>query len=232
MSTSHSDELFLRPFDEIDISVPECGVTVLPGRLAALTHTLNKGREILLPDREWYDPDVCTVVSSGVSGFDPGEVVVLAPDHGAFYPSMSPDGREVRMVGVVKPWWESVLGKLSADEFAPGPGWMLVEREQARTNPNKSEQIRTPVASGRESGDKSQHSQTAILLPDTIDKFSQTATVIASYGDGWSRPHEGERVCIDGLRTYTFREVLPESWALVRVPIASKKWLSSLNKAN
>ena len=80
----------MRPYDEIDLTVPDTGVNVLPGRLAALTHPLNTGRSIVLCDREYFDPDVCLVVSSGIRGFVPGEVVVLAPDHGAYYPKISP----------------------------------------------------------------------------------------------------------------------------------------------
>ena len=118
MSTSHDDTLYLRPFGEIDSRSPDCGVRALPGRIAALTHPLNKGREIVLPDRETYDPDVCTVVSSGVEGFGRGDVVVLAPDRGAFYPGLS---RNRRVVVVAKPWWESVLGNFSAEGIAPGP---------------------------------------------------------------------------------------------------------------
>ena len=261
MSTAHDDTLQLRPYGEIDTAVPGCGVRALPGRIAALTHPLNKGREIVLPDRETYDPDVCTVVSSGVEGFGRGDVVVLAPDHGAFYPGLSPDGRELRIVGVVKPWWESVLGKFSAEGIAPGPGWMLVERDEgrglclsgplpnlcagglstgdsARQIPTGSlgEGIRqkglycwTPHPSPLPQGERG---QSAIAVLSAVKpKFGDVGTVLASCGDGWSSPYEGDRVCIQGLRTYTFREVVPKSWALVRAPIASKLWLSSLQRA-
>ena len=70
-----------------------------------------------------------------------------------------------------------------------------------------------------------------IVLADSVLQFGDVGTVVASCGDGWSSPYEGERVCIQGLRTYTFREVVPKSWALVRAPIASKLWLSSLQRA-
>ena len=74
MSTSLTNALWMRPYDEIDTSVPDLGVDVLPGRLAALSHPLNKGREILYADRETRDPDVCTVTSSGIRWFGPGGV--------------------------------------------------------------------------------------------------------------------------------------------------------------
>ncbi|MCH8980113.1 MAG: hypothetical protein IH945_12855 [Armatimonadetes bacterium] len=236
MSTAHDDTLQLRPYDEIDATAPECGVRALPGRIAALTHPLNKGREVILPDRELYDPDVCTVVGSGVEGFGRGDVVILAPDHGAFYPGLSPDGRELRIVGVVKPWWESVLAKFSAEGVAPGPGWMLVERE------SKAEGIRlkaegnglycwTPHASPLPPCERGQSAASVSILSVGGPDFGVTGIVVASCGDGWSSPYEGERVCIQGLHTYTFREVVPKSWALVRAPIASKKWLSSLQRA-
>lgn len=208
MSTSHDNVLWLRPYDEIETFVPECGLSVLPGRLAALTHPLNEGRTILLPDREIYDPDLCTVASSGIEGFEKGDVVVLAPDHGAYYPHICPDKRELRIVGVVKPWWESVLAKYTRNGIAPAPGWMLVSFGGLEVRRNGGFEIRT-------SGPPN---------PRT-----STATVLDSCGDNWSEPHKGERVCIAGMRTYTFREA-KEDLALVRAPIASKKWLSSLRK--
>lgn len=67
LSTAHNNALFLRPFDEIETSVSDLRIDVLPGRLAALSHPLNKGRTLHLPDKELYDPDLATVVSSGWS---------------------------------------------------------------------------------------------------------------------------------------------------------------------
>lgn len=223
MSTSHNNALWLRPYGEIETRVPDCGVTVLPGRLAALTHPLNKGRHIQLPDREIYDPDLATVVSSGIEGFQKGDVVVLAPDHGAYYPKISPDGRELRIVGVACPWWESVLAKYDAHGLHPAPGWMLVEIVVQDSSP-ASVQLRRAAP-------------------------QPAATVLASHGDHHSEPHKGERVVIDGMRIYFVTpsscgdascagggrgrgmEVSREQQlALVRAPIASKQWLLSLNK--
>ncbi len=224
MSTSHNDALWLRSYGEIDTTVPDCGVRVLPGRLAALTHPLNKGRTVLLPDREWYDPDVCTVISSGITGFDEGDVVILAPDHGAYYPDLSPDKRECRMVGVARPWWESVLAKYDADGVHPAPGWMLVR------------------FGGEEEG---KFGRIDIRTPGPPNFRTTAALVLASCGDDWAEPHKGDRVCIQGMRTYTIRnennnqtttgrqqgdhQETPRL-ALIQAPIASKKWLSSLRK--
>ena len=219
MSTAHNDALWLRPYGEIETHVPECGVTVLPGRIAALTHPLNKGRTIHLPDRELYDPDLCTVASSGVHGFDKGEVIVLAPDHGAYYPHISPDKRELRIVGVACPWWESVLAKYDGHGIHPAPGWMLVEIVVRDSSPARVQLRRAAPQS--------------------------SATVIASCGDDWTEPHKGDRVCIQGMRTYTIRNENNDQTttgrrqgdhqetprlALVRAPIASKQWLQSLRK--
>ncbi|MEX2244808.1 MAG: hypothetical protein WD716_13305 [Fimbriimonadaceae bacterium] len=222
MSTSHNDVLWLRPYGEIETHVPECGVNVLPGRIAALTHPLNKGRTIHLPDRELYDPDLCTVASSGVRGFDEGEVIVLAPDHGAYYPHISPDKRELRIVGVACPWWESVLAKYDEHGVHPAPGWMLVACSEV-------------WKSGSPEG-----------VLSTLDFRLTTATVVSSCGDDWTQPYKGERVCIQGMRTYTIRNesdnrtttgrqsgdyrLAPPQLALVRAPIASKQWLQSLRK--
>lgn len=193
----------MRPYEEIDRSIPDLGVTVLPGRLAAVSHPLNKGREIILTERDTYAPDVCTIVSSGVKGFVPGEVVVLAPDHGAFYPG----DRELRIVGVVKPWWESVLGKWSADGFAPAPGCLLVEREM-------TDQWLNAKKKGFE-------------LPDSIPKWSTTGIVLASCSD--VKTLNGERICFEHFDFYTFKECLPENWCVVKAKNASKGWLRSLN---
>lgn len=220
MSTSHNNALYLRPFDEIETSVPDLRIDVLPGRLAALSYPLNKGRTVQLPDKELYDPDLATVVSSGIDGLDKGEVVVLAPDHGAFYPNISPDKRELRIVGVACPWWDSVLAKLDADGLHPAPGWMLVEIEQRR-HPE-------PVEGSDGVVWQCQLGQT------------RTATVIASCGDNHTSPHVGERVCIEGMRTFHVnRETTgrqPGDYrtrpplALVQAPIASKQWLQSLQR--
>lgn len=218
MSTAHNNVLWLRPYDEIDKHVPDCGLSVLPGRLASLTHPLNKGRRILLPDKELYDPDVATVVSSGITGFEKGDIVVLAPDHGAYYPRLGPDKRELRIVGVACPWYESVLAKLDANGLHPAPGWMLVETVVQDTSP-------------------------ARLQPRRVAPRS-VATVLASCGDDWAEPHKNERVCIEGMRTYVVapsqrtlvsrkgkrgvEQFDTKTLALVRAPIASTKWLQSL----
>ena len=184
---------------------------------------------MLLPDREWYDPDVATAVSSGVVGVEPGDVVVLAPDHGAYYSGLSPDGRECRMVGVVKPWWESVVAKLTPEGIAPAPGWMLVERQVL-------EEGVSPLTPCRRAVPQERHPPLGSVIASLRLTYSQVARVLASCGDEWSSPHLGERVCVQGLRTYTLRfdgfedaqQERGERMALVRAPIASKKWLSSL----
>lgn len=125
MSTSHNDALWLRPYGEIDTSVPDCGVRVLPGRLAALTHPLNKGRTVLLPDREWYDPDVCTVV------FAPN---VLESALGRFgrIPKMMPESEQIRHYDRAgnQPvtWW------LAADSLLAAAGFLKVERDRFDLN--------------------------------------------------------------------------------------------------
>jgi hypothetical protein len=216
LSTAHNNTILLRHYDEIDKSVPDLKLTVLPGRLAAVSHPLNKGRKVLLPDREWYDPDLATVASSGINVFEKGDVVVLAPDHGAYYPDVSPDKRELRVVGVACPWWESVLATYDEHGLHPAPGWMLVEIVVQDSSPARVQLWRA--------------------APQTI------ALVVASHGDHHSEPHKGERVCIEGMRTYHVnRETTGRPrgdhrttphLVLVRAPIASKQWLTSLQTNN
>ena len=221
LSTAHNNHILLRPYDEIDKSVPDLKLTVLPGRLAALSHPLNKGRMVLLPDREWYDPDLATVASSGINLFKKGDVVVLAPDHGAFFPQKENDARELRIVGVACPWWESVLATYDQNGLHPAPGWILVEFGSSEVRKSGRRVVRTP---------------------EPKNHRTQTATVIASHGDHHSEPHKGQRVCIAGMRTYAIRHESQnhrtteapneQTLALVRAPIASKQWLTSLQTNN
>lgn len=67
------------------------------------------------------------MVSSGVRWIRPGDVAVLWPDHGAFKEGW--DKRELRLIGVICPWWHSLVGILTEDGFVPAPGWAVVERE-------------------------------------------------------------------------------------------------------
>lgn len=190
MSTKHSNVLWLRPYAEIDRTVPDCGIkAMLPGRLAAVTHPLNKGRKVLLADREWYDPDVCVVVASGIPGYEPGEVVVLQADHGAYYPKMSPDGREVRMIGVIRPWYETIVAKWTEDGLEPTPGYALVERERCGAV-QKASLIEVSVKPKR--------------------AWNTSGTVLRG-------EHSGERIVWDPMAGWwTFEGCLPNSQALVR----------------
>lgn len=182
--------------------MPDCGLSVLPGRLAALTHPLNAGRTIVLPDREWYDPDCCVVVSSGVSCYRPGDVVVLAPNHGAFVPNASPDGREMRLVGVVKPWWESVLGVLTPEGFSPGPGWCLIDRKKRSTG--------TLLTS------KEEYCGVGALIEDGFDH----------YDDGTEVFYDDRDI------KFTFLDTFPESWALMRSQKVSRRQLRGLERSS
>lgn len=233
MSTRHKPVLWLRPFEEVDRSVPDIGMRVLPGRVAVLSHPVNAdpnalhyaegssrdewvcvgcGRttEILpsypcpecggkielaktpsgKPRRGYYEPDLATVVSDQVPDLTPGEVVVVAPDHGAFYPF---DKRELRLLGVAMPWWESIVGKWSPEGFAPSPGWMLIDREPVERE--------IEVAKAK--------------------RFMDVGKVLGCNGQV---DLSGERVEFGDWPCYTFRG-LPESWCVVRAPIAGRKWL-------
>jgi hypothetical protein len=204
MSIGNSQKLWLRPFDEIDTNVPECGIIAMPGKVAAVSHPLNEGRDVLFVDRESFDPDLAVVVSSGTAALKPGQVIVMKPDKGAYYPGLSDDGREVRMVGVHRPWWEDIMCVYSENGLAPTPGWMLIKRDTNYDGP--------------------------IELPGK-ERYASHGTCIASCGENWSSPHEGEKVCFEGLETFTFSDTIDESWCLVRAGIASRKWLSSLRRA-
>ena len=204
MSTKHNNKLFMVDYDDVDRTVPECDINVLPGRLAALSHPQNQTEGIIVPHREIYHPDVCTVVSSGLWFVNEGEVWLLAPDHGAYYPDISPDGRECRLIGVVVPWHESLLGRLDADgSIWPAPGWMVIKRE-------------TPDYKGD------------LEVPDSVKGEKDYGEVIASCGTEFQAFHKGERVTFSGCRTYE----LTEDRVLVQAPICSRRWLQSLTQAS
>lgn len=129
MSTSLFHKIVLPEYGEVDTTFPDLGIRCLPGRIAALSHPFDGKRgSVYIPDRERYWPDVATVVSSGVRWIQPGEVGVFRPSHGAFKEGW--EERELRMFGVVCPWWHSLMGKWTPDGFVPGPGWTVVEREK------------------------------------------------------------------------------------------------------
>lgn len=199
MSVLGSFKLRLRPYKEVDTCVPDIGLTCLPGRIAALSHPINAGSGLLIVDRDRYSPDIAVVASSGVRGFEKGDVIVLEPDHGAFYDGFSPDGRELRMIGVVKPWWESVIGKWSDKGFAPAPGWILIER------------------------DSKPESAIEIIGND----YTTTGYIVADCSDIASQ--EGDYVCFDRFNYYEFDSCLPKSFVVVKAMNASKNWLRSLS---
>ena len=126
MSTRRYPKIRLPKYEEVDRTFPGLGIECLPGRIAALSHPYKNDGLVKTLDWERYFPDVATVVSSGVSWIRPGQIAVLMPDHGAFKEGW--DERELRLIGVVRPWWHSLLGMLTEGGFCPAPGWSVVER--------------------------------------------------------------------------------------------------------
>lgn len=225
MSTSHNDRLFVRPYSEVDLNVPNIGMRMLPGRIALLNHPLNAhdglhlaagdshavwvcedcgqsvrghfakcgncGREnvtearksIGLATTEHMDPDICLVAESGVEKVKKGEVYLVKPDTGAYYPAPKEgwegDKRELRIVGVASPWYECLLARLTEKGLEPMPGWSLIDRE--------------PVRSG---------------LLETTGGFEKYGRVLSGEG-------EGEFCAVGDYSCYTFVG-LPKSWALVK----------------
>ena len=217
MSLTNNNVLFMRPFEDCCKRVSRTGYTALPGRLAALSQPTNEGRSVLMAEKDHYAPDLAMIVSSGINGFRQGETVVLAPDHGTFLDpppegwtrlpgsndsDVNPyrrDDRELRIIGVIKPWWESVIGKWSKDGFAAAPGWLLIDRE--------------PLTG-------------EILTTDRAKKWNEVGIVGSDCTDQASMI--GERVVFTGMPYYTFDSCLPKSYCVVNAGLASKKWLRSL----
>lgn len=196
--------LRLRPYSEIATShTLKTPITVLPGRLAAVSHPQNTGL-IHLPERESYAPDIATVVSSGIRGFSRGEHVVLVPEHGTFYDDAVEGGLELRMVGVIKPWWESIIGKWGEEGFAAAPGWLLVERDAKKEG--------------------------VLQLTDKSEKWEETGYVVSDCAPEGSL--EGERIVFTGSKYYEFDSCLPESFCVVKHQNCPKSWMRSLESCD
>lgn len=117
-------------FDLADKEVPDLPLEVLSGKIA--TVSLGQSKSLIeLPNKERYWPDAVLVCKSGVKGIEPGDVWLVASGHGAFLPNFSPDGREVRLFGVVCPWWDSFVAKVSEHGLAPGPSWTMILQDKA-----------------------------------------------------------------------------------------------------
>lgn len=239
MSTKHNNRLYLRPYEEVDLRVPDIGMRMLPGRVACLSHPVNVGRTVLVAegsqrtkavcdvcgnhelnvpgypcskcdgpttetlvgrDRgylEKYDPDIALVAASGVSRFAPGEVLLLKPDAGSFFPAPkegwggSGDRRELRLIG--PGWPDRVLAKWTAEGLVPEPGWMVVERE--------------PVGSKFE-------------LPGRA-RFHPYGKCVSGEREGervvWAEDQVNDGELVPGAEFYTFKECAPKSWALVKL---------------
>lgn len=222
MSTKYDDRLYMAPFASVELSVPELPLKVLPGRAAVLSHPVNAGSEVLTVDSEMYHPDVCLVAQSGIGFVEPGQVWIVAPDRGAYYPGLSPDGREVRLVcanqsavavrgnsGLNVPWEVFIAQYGEGDRLAPGPGWWLIELHEEE---------------GR------------IVTPDRCDKGNGLCTVLA----GTAAEREGERWAtkdMAGTQTYSaglvgyrlYGKGWAHNWRLVRNPCAPKAWLRSVS---
>lgn len=193
MSTKHTNDLYLVDYADVDRSVPDLGLTMLPGRAALLMHPLNAGSGIVLPDREVYDPDVCTVAQSPCRFYEPGDVAVVMFDMGAYYPDLSPDGREVRLVGCWERWDEFMVGKLGPEGFAAGPGWLVVDVEPRYTGP-----LATPDGGRRDGG----------AIVGTVVSGARCGERVATTGDQ-----------VYGIRGGGF----PDSWVVVRDPEFNRK---------
>lgn len=196
----------MQDFDKIDREVPDLGVRCLPGRVAGVTH-LPSQTGILLPDRERYWPDTVTVTSSGVKGVEAGDVWVVAPSHGMFMERIGLGERELRIFGVACPWWESLIAKVTESGLAPGPGWMLVEREKVVPHPLM------PLYTG--------FSTVGTVISDCTDQETMSGQRIE-----FSHLQEG-----DPYRRFYVLKDGPQEWCLIRDRFASKKWLRGLEFA-
>jgi hypothetical protein len=197
ISTLHNRLLWLRPFSEIEKRVPKVPTRCLPGRIAFMAHPVNAHDGIVLPEREWHWPDIGVVADSGVSKFKPGQVLVLRPEAGAFYPAPKGgwdgwDSRELRIIGVGRSWRDVVLGELTEEGFTPAEGYALIDRE--------------PVTSSMEIVGRA--------------KFHTHGQCLSGEGQCERVVFQGERIehgaPIPGDEHWEFYGVLPKSYALVK----------------
>jgi hypothetical protein len=162
-----------------------------------MAHPVNAHSGIQIPEREWHWPDLGVVVDSGVSKYKPGQVLVLRPEAGAFYPAPKEgwdgwDERELRIIGVGRHWREAVLGELTEDGFVPAEGYALIDRE--------------PITSSMELAGR--------------PKFHPYGDCLSGEGQGSKVVYQDDRVehgtVIPGDERWEFYGVLPKSYALVK----------------
>ena len=228
MSTFHNNTLWLSPYDEVDRSVPDIGMSMLPDRIAVLMHPINSGGGILLVCGSNHSLWVCEHCGhSSRRQFDQCQQCqftvitecrkttgVENDDH------MRPDVGTVADSGVgrFKPGDVLLLKPDTGKEMEPGewdvkgtgdkrrlrliglPGLPWCDRILGRLTSEGFEP--SPGWSLVERREK----KSSVLLKDgTYEDF---ATCLSGEGEGGLVPVIGE--------TYTFHGVLPKSYVLVR----------------
>jgi len=160
--------VFVPPYEQ-PADVPDIGLRCLPGRIAAISQTGTARGSVLLADKYKFQPDTAVVADSGVSGVDVGDVCLFYPGHGKF---MDSEFGEIRLFGVVCPWWHSMIAKVSEQGLAPGPGWTLIDRDvkaQGLVHTIKEDVLWTGTVVSDNTDQPSMAGERVVLLPDDYE---------------------------------------------------------------
>lgn len=103
----------------------ESKLNCLPGRVAVLMHKGEKRGGIFMPPSGRLNPDVGYVYDSGTE-LAVGSEVIVRGYHGMWMDDFE-DGRQLRLYGVVCPWYESIVCVRTPLGFEPTYDWVLLK---------------------------------------------------------------------------------------------------------
>ena len=192
-----ANTLWIQDYSECNKEVLDVGATAMPGKIVAIQDRATFST-VLSVDREYFQPDTCLVVSSGVDCVPVGAIVVPRPgaiqtDTVGAYWKNTKDGREVRIFGLPDPWYWQLCGFVDRSGFHPYPGWGIWETEEEDS------------------------------VIDRVMQNPVTGVCVESCGDGFLDPLNGQRTVLpDGFK------VKGKDWIVAEAPIVSKGFLTEI----
>ena len=183
-----SNVLYLSLPEEVPESLHDC-VNCLPGRCAVAMYEGVSRSGLLMPLSGRLSPDLGVCVASAC-GVGVGQECLVKPYTGAWYENFQGSGCQVRLFGVIEPWYESIPATRHGEWLLPTHDWVLLEREYAVSE---------------------------IL---TVSKRPTCRASVVTVGPEVKDVHPDERMVFsepeDGLLTFKFGPEKAESWCLIR----------------
>lgn len=105
----------------------------LPGRVAVLMHKGEKRGGLYMPPSGRLNPDVGYVYDTGTTYLKEGSEVIVRGYHGMWMDDFE-DGRQLRLYGVICPWYESIVCVRTPLGFEPTYDWCLLKLDDAKTD--------------------------------------------------------------------------------------------------